>query len=148
MASPIRSNALFPLLLLPLLAACGGSGAGPVKSTRAAPPPRPALVAPQPVRPPMRYRPRNPQMQAAPGLDGVLGATADELTGRFGTARLDVWEGDARKLQFTGAACVLDVFLYPEAPGREPEASWIDARRSSDGQDVDRGACIAALQQR
>ncbi|MBW8785081.1 MAG: hypothetical protein JF593_10670, partial [Novosphingobium sp.] len=64
---------------------------------------------------------------------------------QFGEARLDVWEGDARKLQFTGVPCVLDVYLYPVAPGREPQATYVDARRPSDGKDVDRAACIAAL---
>ena len=47
----------------------------------------------------------------------------------FGTPRLDIVEGDARKLQFSGGACVLDVYLYPPAAGREPETTYIDARR-------------------
>ncbi|MCB2057825.1 MAG: hypothetical protein KDE30_07920, partial [Novosphingobium sp.] len=72
----------------------------------------------------------------------------NELTGQFGTARLDVYEGDARKLQFVGSACVLDVFLYPPAPGREPEATYVEARRASDAQDVSDAACIAALRRR
>lgn len=71
-----------------------------------------------------------------------------ELVDQFGPARLEVWEGDARKLQFTGSACVLDVYLYPPAPGREPEATYVDARRASDGQDVDRAACVSALRGR
>jgi len=96
----------------------------------------------------MRYRPRNPQVLALPGLEGVIGQTMDGLTRQFGPARLDVWEGDARKLQFSGTACVLDVYLYPAAPGSEPQATYIDARRTSDGQDVDRAACIAALRAR
>jgi len=51
-------------------------------------------------------------------------------------------------LQFSGTACVLDVYLYPPAAGSEPEATYVDARRSSDGQDVDRAACIVALRSR
>ena len=78
--------------------------------------------------------------------EGQVVARMDvELLRQFGTARLDVWEGDARKLQFAGNACVLDVYLYPSERGKEPEATYVDARRPSDGQDVDRAACIAAL---
>ena len=50
-----------------------------------------------------------------------------------------------RKLQFAGPPCVLDVYLYPLRPGAEPVATHVDARRESDGRDVDRAACIAAL---
>ncbi len=75
----------------------------------------------------------------------MIGATPGELARQFGAPRLDVWEGDARKLQYSGAACVLDIYLYPQASGREPQAAYVDARRASDGQDVDRAACIAAL---
>ena len=130
-----------PLLAL-LLAACGGSGSGPVRSAGAAP------AAAQPVRPPVRYRPRNPQALAIPGLEGVIGANESELLRQFGPARLNVWEGDARKLQFVGNACVLDIFLYPTTQGADPEATYLEARRASDGQDVDRVACVTALKQR
>lgn len=81
-----------------------------------------------------------------PGLSGIIGADRSGLLARFGQPRLDVVEGDVRKLQFVGTACVLDVFLYPPAPGAEPRATYVDARRSSDGLDVDRAACAAALQ--
>jgi hypothetical protein len=80
-----------------------------------------------------------------PGLEGVIGATTAQLQKEFGQSRLDVWEGDARKLQFSGEACVLDVYLYPPRPGAEPTATYVDARRSSDGLDVDRAACVKAL---
>ena len=40
---------------------------------------------------------------------------------------------------------MIDIYLYPEAQGKEPQATYVDARRQSDGQDVDRAACIAAL---
>lgn len=99
-------------------------------------------------RPPARTGPPTARIQSAPGLEGVIGATPGELTRQFGPARLDVWEGDARKLQFAGDACVLGVYLYPPAAGREPQATYVDARRGSDGLDVDRAACVAALRRR
>jgi hypothetical protein len=43
---------------------------------------------------------------------------------------------------------VLDAYLYPPEPGREPVTTYLDARRASDAQDVDRAACVAALRQR
>ena len=97
------------------------------------------------VRTPVRAAPLGARAQALPGLEGVIGAGQAELIRQFGAARLDVWEGDARKLQFVGTACVLDVYLYPPEKGREPEATYVDARRASDGQDVDRAGCVAAL---
>jgi hypothetical protein len=134
---------VFPLLGLSLLlAACGSTGA--VKS---APAPSVGKVR-TPVRAPVPAPPRRAQVQTAPGLEGVIGSTPDDLIREFGPARLDVWEGDARKLQFTGQPCVLDIYLYPPAPGREPQATYVEARRASDGQEVDRAACIAALRGR
>lgn len=134
---------VFPLLGLSLLlAACGSTGA--VKSA----PVQSAGKVRTPVRAPVAAPPRRAQVQFAPGLEGVIGATPDDLVREFGPARLDVWEGDARKLQFTGQPCVLDIYLYPPTPGREPLATYVEARRASDGQDVDRAACIAALRGR
>jgi hypothetical protein len=128
-----------------LLAGCGsaGDGGGAVQSASAASAPRKPYLAS--VRQPSRTRPPVAQIQAVPGLEGVIGAGPAELTRQFGTPRLDVVEGDARKLQFSGEACVLDIYLYPSAPGREPQATYIDARRASDGQDVERTACVRAL---
>ncbi len=80
-----------------------------------------------------------------PGLEGVIGADETALERQFGQPRLDVWEGDARKLQFSGEPCVLDVYLYPPRPGAKPTATYVDARRASDGLDVDRAACVRAL---
>lgn len=132
---------LFSLTALTiLLSACasGGAGTGSGKGP----------VARVPVRTPASAPPPRPRVLAAPGLEGVIGARIPELVDQFGPARLEVWEGDARKLQFTGNACVLDIYLYPPAPGREPEATYVEARRASDGQDVDRAACVAALRGR
>ncbi len=137
-----------PALAL-LLAGCGGEGVKTAASRPVPQPPRAQDTAAQPVvRPLLRTPPPAAKRQVAPGLEGVIGATANELTGQFGAARLDVYEGDARKLQFAGAACVLDVFLYPPAPGHEPEATYVEARRASDAQDVSDAACIAALRRR
>lgn len=124
------------LALASLLAACAGSGGGAVA---------PAASAPTVVRAPVRRTPPQAHIIALPGTEGVIGATRADLLRQFGPARLDVWEGDARKLQFTGSACVLDVFLYPKSSGAEPQATYVDARRPSDGRDVDRASCIAAL---
>lgn len=125
-----------------LLAACGGGG---VASTPR--PPKRTSAIPS-VRQPTRTAPRDPQFQSGPGLEGVIGATQNQLVRQFGEPRLDVWEGDARKLQFTGTPCVLDIYLYPTSNSHEPLATYVDARRASDGQDVDRAACVAALKQK
>lgn len=132
--------ALGPLALILALGGCGGSG--PVRSASASvqPPAKPPIV-----RAPVRRPPPSAQVLALPGLEGVIGATVSGLTRQFGTPRLDVWEGDARKLQYSGSACILDIYLYPAAPGREPQATYVDARRASDGRDVDRAACVGAL---
>jgi hypothetical protein len=86
-----------------------------------------------------------PLVATPTGLEGVMGRPAAALTGQFGTPELDVREGDARKLQFTGAACVLDAYLYPPAAGGEPIVTHLDARLP-DGRDIDRASCVAALQ--
>ena len=137
--------ALPPVLAL-LLAGCGGGERVPVKSASASVP-RPAAPRTA-VRAPGRRPPPPPVVQALPGTEGVIGATAPDLVRQFGEPRLDVIEGDARKLQYSGSPCVLDIYLYPAAPGREPQASYVDARRASDAQEVDRAACIAALRRR
>lgn len=129
-------------LLTPMLAACA-STATTGGATRPG-----KTIGGQTVRPAVRAAPRDPSFQTIPGLESVIGANEDQLVRQFGPARLNVWEGDARKLQFTTKACVLDVFLYPTAQSRAPLASYVDARRSSDGQDVDRAACVAALKAR
>lgn len=137
-------------LLVPLLGACV-AGPAPVSSGSgsAAPAARPGQTPPpmvvQPTPSPQTGQFRAPQVMSLPGVEGLIGANAAAITRQFGTPRLDVREGDVRKLQFGGEACVLDVFLYPLRPGAEPTATYVDARRSSDGLDVDRVACVRSL---
>ncbi len=130
------------LLLLLLLGACTTVPA-PTESapTRSAPSPPPQEVRVAPSTQAFRA----PRVMNVPGLEGVIGRNETALANLFGSPRLTVKEGDARKLQFVGEACVLDVYLYPLEPGGEPSATYVDARRASDGLDVDRAACVRAL---
>jgi hypothetical protein len=73
-----------------------------------------------------------------------MGRNAASLVALFGQPALDVQEGSARKLQFSGSNCVLDAYLYPPREGAEPVVTHVDAR-SPDGRDADRTACVAAL---
>ena len=132
--------AVAALALTGLLAACGAQPSRPVSTPR--------NVARPPAYPPAHTPPPPPQVLHMPGLESVIGANAQALVAEFGPPRLDVHEGDARKLQFSGTACVLDVYLYPPAKGGEPRATYVAARRASDGLDVDRAACVAALRRR
>ena len=137
----MKGLAVLPLLFL---AACT---AVPPSNPSSRPPPRPPVTRVPPTRPvaPPATQFRPPQVQAVAGLEGVLQQDAAGLTRLFGPPRLDVREGDARKLQFAGQACVFDVFLYPLRTGAEPVATHAEARRASDGQEVDRAACAQAL---
>ena len=141
-------NRAAALALLPLVTACVSSpeptytasapGAQPTARPTQAPPP-------QTTRPPAASGFRTPAIMALPGLEPVIGRNATALANQLGPPRLTVKEGDALKLQFAGAACTLDVFLYPLRPNAEPTATHVEARRASDAQDVDRAACVAAL---
>ncbi len=129
-----------------LLAACATTPQG------TAPAPQPVLgpVTPRPV-PTMAPPPppiagfRVPQIMRGAGLDGVVREHAASLQRQFGSPRLDVAEGDMRKLQFASEACVLDIYLYPLRPEAEPVATWLEARRASDGAEVDLLSCMQAL---
>lgn len=87
------------------------------------------------------------QMTNVAGLERVLGQTAAGLTQLFGEPGQDFREDDARKLQFAGASCVLDTYLYASSRGAEPVATYVDARNAQ-GDDVDRAACVEALARR
>jgi hypothetical protein len=115
------------------LASCAGSGG---KAPTAAPTPvRTGVV-------------RVPVTMAPQGLEGVIGQDAGTLTRRFGAPRIDLIEGDAHKLQFSGSSCVLDIYLYPMRPGVEPVAAHVEARLRQGGAEVDRGACIREVERR
>lgn len=138
------------LILAALLAGCTTSPASQQPQPVRTPPPRPSALPVPPTNPapPPPTGFRAPQVLRVPGLEGVMEADADSLIRQFGTPRLDVTEGDMRKLQFAGEACVLDLFLYPLREGGKPVATYLDTRRSSDGLDVDRRACVEALRRR
>ncbi|GGD62260.1 hypothetical protein GRI62_13405 [Erythrobacter arachoides] len=137
-----------PLLIASLLSACAT-----VVPQQAPPPPArtPETSQVPPSRPPQVANNAGfiaPRVMEGAGLSGVIREGERALAARFGAPRLTVVEGDMRKLQFTGQACVLDVFLYPLTPGGEPVATWVETRRSSDGAAVDRAACVQALSRR
>lgn len=129
-ADSIFSKAALVSSAVIALAGCAvAPAAAPVRSN--APPP---VSAPPPI---------NTQ-----GLSGIIGRTDSELVALFGPPRLDVMEGQARKLQFSGTNCVLDVYLYPpEKSGKsaqERKSTYADAR-DLQGAAVDRAACVKAL---
>ncbi len=142
---------LLVLAALPLLGACVSGSATPAPQTSS--PPRIVTPPPQTLPPPVSTAPAQsgfipPQIMQGRGLEGVIGQSEASLERQFGQPRLNVWEGDARKLQFVGEACVLDIYLYPLRPGARPSATHIEARRASDGRNVDRAACVRALRTR
>lgn len=113
------------------LSACASGPAKP--AARAAAPARSSIVV-------------LPEVMTPAGLEGVIGSPAGTLTQRFGAPRIDLAEGDARKLQFAGASCVLDIYLYPPRPGAEPTAAHVDARLRQGGAAIDGGACIREVE--
>lgn len=117
--------------------------AGPVMLAGCAgtvPPPPPARAAPAPISTAPAALPRA-------GLERVLGRDAAALIALFGKPDADVSEGPGRKLQFAGAICVLDAYLYPRGSGGASIVTHIDARQT-DGAPIDRASCIAALTRR
>ena len=84
---------------------------------------------------------------AIAGLEAVIGSTARALAVHLGRADLEQREGNARRLQFVGPACVLDAYLYPPRSGAEPVVTHVDARQP-DGREMDRASCVAALSAR
>ena len=130
----MRLPALAVLALL--LGGCaGGSGTPAPRSPTTAAPVRSNIVM-------------VPEVMASAGLEGVIGSPAAALTRRFGSPRIDLVEGDARKLQFAGSQCVLDIFLYPVAASTEPTATHVEARLRMGGAAADAGACIREVERR
>jgi len=117
-------------LALLTLTALAGCATAPQRAAPAVRPDRPSVIV-APVRPPA-------------GLQAVIGRDARALISLFGTPGLDVREGTARKLQFLGPACVLDIYLYPTRRDGDPVATHVDARLP-DGRDTDKAACVETL---
>lgn len=109
---------ILPLLLL--AAAC---------SPAVVTPPAPILAPPAPPPP------------APAGLTRVLGHTAAEVQALIGAPTLDRVEGKGRQLQYARGPCVLDLFLYPPAPGQEPRVKYPYARRKN-GSPLDPASCL------
>jgi hypothetical protein len=76
-----------------------------------------------------------------------MGKDMPTLVRMFGQPRLDVIEVQGRKLQFSGRACILDAYLYPDGKNGAEIVTHVDARRS-DGAEVDRAQCVNALSAR
>lgn len=89
---------------------------------------------------------RTPQVMRGAGLDSVIGERAAALTQRFGEARIDLAEGDARKLQYISERCVLDIYLYPLQSNADPVATHVEARSRQGGAETDRAGCIAEVE--
>ena len=124
---------LFAPIALLALAACGEGG-----TTAARPQHLPAPPIPVPGN--IGRTMAGPMPLAA---DNVRGKNATALIAQFGRPRADVQEGPARKLQFAGSACVLDIYLYPRGRG-EAIATHLDTRLR-DGRSADPASCVAAL---
>jgi hypothetical protein len=96
--------------------------------------PRPQVTtAPVPTPPP-------PQVGQSP----LQGLNVQELVAQFGKPALQVHEGSSMKLQFRGALCVLDAYLYPSSRDGQLRVTYVDTRRPS-GEDTNQAACIVAL---
>jgi hypothetical protein len=75
-----------------------------------------------------------------------MGADSRSLLARFGEPRIQAVEGDARKLQFASADCVLDIYLYPMREGGTPVATHVEARLRQGGVATSREDCIRAVE--
>lgn len=115
----MRRSSAFALALALLLSAC---------ATREVPAPSPGPAPPPP--------------PVASEQGPLIGQTASDLIGRFGSPALRIQEGAGLKLQFRSPECVLDAYLYPFAGGAR--VTHVDTRYRS-GVDYNQAACIAAL---
>ena len=111
---------LLALSLLFLIAAC---------ATRPQQPPAPAPTVVQ----------VEPEQQ-----NSLMGLTAQELVGRYGTPALQIREGNSLKLQFRGRRCVMDAYLYPSGNSGTLKVTHVDTRLPSGGE-IDQAACIFSL---
>lgn len=115
-------------LLPTILLAAGLAGCG----TTAVPRPARPVAAPPPVTPRIVQH------------NSLVGQRAGAALSQFGKPRLDVAEGAGRKLQFAGAACILDIYYYAPKQGAEPVATHVDAR-TPEGRDANVDSCVNAL---
>ena len=109
-----------------LLGGCAGN-AIPRATPPKAPPSAGPITAPRPTQ-----------------TNSLIGRPANAALSLFGKPRLDVAEGVARKLQFAGTACILDIYYYAPKQGADPLATHVDAR-TPDGRDANVPGCIEAL---
>lgn len=116
-----------PLALAAFVLALGGCATTPVP--RGSPPPVGGGTTPI-VRPVQN--------------NSLIGQSADAVGRLFGKPRLDVTEGAARKLQFEGRACIVDIYFYAPRQGADPVATHVDAR-TPDGRNAEVNSCITAL---
>lgn len=114
--------------VLPLAALAGCASAVP--TPRSAPPPVTGAPPPTVVRPVQN--------------NALIGQSADAAQHMFGKPRLDVTEGAARKLQFEGSACVIDIYYYAPRAGAQPVATHVDAR-TPDGRSAELNSCVETL---
>lgn len=105
-----------------------------------------AACAPRPAPTPAPTRPAASEPTATDGHDHrtLNGMTANELVEHFGRPRLQIQEGEGTKLQFAGATCVLDFYLY-RAQGGAPRVSHIDARNFQGG-NVSAQSCVHEIE--
>lgn len=90
-----------------------------------------------PVAAPVVYAP-------IPGLERLIGAPESTALALLGSPTLDRRDGPARHLQFARAACILDLYYFPDAKSGQSAARYADAR-TRDGKPKDAGACFLAL---
>ena len=107
----------------------------------------PSYVRTAPTAMPAPTRTAPPPPAITRDRSDILGQNAGSLTRRFGEARIDLSEGDARKLQFASEGCVIDIYLYPPEAGAAPIATHIVARLREGGEEMDRARCIADVEQ-
>ncbi len=105
-----------------------------------------AACAPRPAATPAPASTPEPAAAATDQHDHrtLNGMTANELVEHFGRPRLQIQEGQGTKLQFAGAGCVLDFYLYP-GQGGLPRVTHIDARNLQGG-DVGAQGCVHEIE--